>query len=188
MVLRSIGVNQMSKGNAVSDVKYQQSAEIWPRLYRYIYYKVQNREEAEELTQETCERVHPKIIARGIQEDKIEAYYFTTAKNLIAETWRKKVRQPATVSMDQLIGQGWEPSLPEQDTGLEDALIINKALQDLSDDYRLVLTLRIIEGWPVRAVAKKMKCSPGAVRSLQFRAVQALKEMLDEGGYFHEKV
>ncbi len=176
----------MRKGNAVSGVKDPQAAEIWPRLYRYIYYKVQNREEAEELTQETFKRVHPKKIAGVIEEDKIESYYFTTAKNLIAETWRKKVRQPATVSMDQLVGQGWEPSLPEQDMGLEDTLAINKAMQDLSDDYRLVLTLRIIEGWPVGAVAKKMKRSPGAVRSLQFRAIQALKELLDEGGYFLE--
>jgi DNA-directed RNA polymerase specialized sigma24 family protein len=114
MVLRNIGVKQMTKGNAVSDVRNLQTEAIWSRLYRYIYYKVQNREEAEELTQETFERVQPKILSGEVQDDKIEAYYFISAKNLIAEVWRKRARQPLTVSMDELAGQGWEPALPQQ--------------------------------------------------------------------------
>lgn len=176
----------MTKGHTATESTELRAAEIWRRLYRYIYYKVQNREEAEELTQETFERVQPKILSGAVQEDKIEAYCFMASKNLIAEVWRKRVRQPAMISMDELVTRGWEPALPEQDTEAEDSLILNWALQELNDDYRRVLILRIIEGWPVKEVAKKMKRSPGAVRSLQFRAVQALKELLDKGGYFHE--
>lgn len=174
----------MTKDQAVSDYRNLQTEAIWPRLYRYIYYKVQNREEAEELTQETFKRVQPKIVSGEVQDDKIEAYCFISAKNLIAEVWRKRVRQPVTISIDELAGQGLEPALPLQETEIEDTLVIGKALQDLNEDYRQVLTLRIIQGWPVDAVAKKMKRSPGAIRSLQFRAVQALKEVLDKGGYF----
>lgn len=174
----------MRNENAVSEYRCLQFEAIWPRLYRYIYYKVQNREEAEEFTQETFERIQPKVLAGEVQEDKVEGYCFITAKNLIAEAWRKRVRQPATVSIDDLAEQGWEPAIPMQETDVEDTLVIGKALQDLSDDYRRVLTLRIIQGWPVDIVAKKMNRSPGAIRSLQFRAVQALKEVLDKGGYF----
>ena len=61
-----------------------------------------------------------------------------------------------------------------------------EALSQLNPDYRKVLTYRIIEGWLVKEVAEKMKRSPGAIRSLQFRALQALKEILEKGGYFHE--
>ena len=65
-------------------------------------------------------------------------------------------------------------------------MIIRQALGQLSTEHRRVLTLRIIEGWPVENVARKMQRSPGAVRSLQFRAVRALKEILEKGGYFDE--
>ncbi|MDP1086143.1 sigma-70 family RNA polymerase sigma factor, partial [Klebsiella pneumoniae] len=80
--------------------------------------------------------------------------------------------------------KGWDPPGQEQQE-VEDRLMVQKAMKQLSPDYRKVLTYRIIEGWPVNEVAKKMKRSPGAVRSLQFRALQALKETLEKGGYFH---
>jgi len=166
----------------------QLARKIWARLYRYIYYKVQNHEEAEELTQETFERVQPRIAAGKVDEEKIEAYYFAAAKNLIAEEWRKRVRQQGTISMEELAGRGWEPALPEPDREAEDALLLKEALQRLENDHRRVLTLRIIEGWPVNVTAKKMRRTPGAIRSLQFRAVLALRELLQEGGYFDEGI
>ncbi len=156
------------------------------RLYRYLYYRVQNREEAEELTQETFKRVQPKLAAGVIQEGKLEAYYFAAAKNLLSEVWRNRVSRLATVSMEELAGRGWEPVLPPPDTAAEETLLIREALQRLSIDHRRVLTLRIIEGLPVKSVALKMKRSPGAIRALQFRAIRALKEELVEGGYFDE--
>jgi RNA polymerase sigma-70 factor, ECF subfamily len=185
-MLRDIGVNQMAGDNAGLGKRDLKAGEIWPRLYRYIYYRVQNREEAEELTQETFKRVHPRLASGELADDRVEAYCFATAKNLIAEVWRKRVRQPATVSMDELAGQGWEQALPVAEAAAEDIFLIREAFNRLSDDYRRVLTLRVIEGWPVKETARKMKRTPGAIRSLQFRAVQALKELLEEGGFFDE--
>lgn len=175
-------------GNLFSTGGEQLAREMWPRLYRYIYYKVQNREEAEELTQETFERVQTRLAAGKIQKEKVEAYYFAAARNLIAEVWRSRVRRPAMVSMDELAVQGLEPTLPAPDTEAEDAMLLREALQQLSHDHRQVLTLRVIEGWSVNLAAQKMQRTPGALRSLQFRAVQALKELLKEGGYFRERI
>jgi RNA polymerase sigma-70 factor, ECF subfamily len=184
-------IAQYRSDNLVDDktasrLRDAQVAEIWPRVYRYIYYKVQNREEAEELTQETFQRVHRQVNAGAVSEDKIEAYCFMTSKNLIAEVWRKRVRQPSMISMEELAGQGWEPAGPMPDTEAEDVLEINNALRQLGDVYQRVLTLRIIEGWSVKETAKMMNRSEGAIRSLQFRAVQSLKELLEKGGFFRE--
>ncbi len=54
-------MSQNRSENGLSTGNEQLAREIWPRLYRYIYYRVQNREEAEELTQETFKRVQPKL-------------------------------------------------------------------------------------------------------------------------------
>ncbi|MGI6317270.1 MAG: RNA polymerase sigma factor [Firmicutes bacterium] len=161
------------------------AAELWPRLYRFFYFKVQNREEAEELTQDTLDRVYRKIKTGSINgEEKIEAYTFAAARNLLTDLWRKRGRQFGSVSMDELREKGWD--IPHEPREVEEKMIIQEAMKQLSPEHRRVLTLRIIEGWPVESVAVKMKRSPGAVRSLQFRAVRALKEILEKGGYFHE--
>lgn len=159
--------------------------ELWPRVYRFFYYKVQNREEAEELTQEAMDRVYRKIKSGSINEaEKLQAYTFITARNLITDLWRKRGRQPGTVSMEELHDRGWDP--PQQPREIiEEKMMIQQAMEQLSPEHRQVLTLRIIEGRPVESVARKMRRSTGAVRSLQFRAVRALKEVLEEGGYFH---
>lgn len=158
--------------------------ELWPRIYKFVYYKVQNREEAEELTQETFRRVFPKIESGDVEQGKEKAYLMSAANNVVTEVWRKRARQPAMSSVDELKETGWEPAVPQAD--IEDAMLVRKALAELSPEYQKVLTMRIIEGRPVSEVARKMKRKPGAVRSLQFRAVKALKESLEKGGYFHE--
>ncbi len=158
--------------------------EFWPRLYRFFYYKVQNKEEAEELTQETFQKVFHQAGTARIDHEKIEAYLFTSARNLLTDLWRKRGRRPGFLSMEELQEKGWDIPQPRQE--MEEKLMVQEALQELSHDYKMILTYRIIEGWSVQEVAQKMKRKPGAVRSLQFRAVQALKNKLQEGGYFNE--
>jgi RNA polymerase sigma-70 factor (ECF subfamily) len=85
--------------------------------------------------------------------------------------------------MSELQDKGWDP--PQQPQEVEETMMIQQAMNELSPEHRQVLTLRIIEGWPVKNVARKMKRSQGAIRSLQFRAVKALREILEKGGYFH---
>lgn len=158
--------------------------EFWPRLYRFFYYKVQNKEEAEELTQETFHKVFRQTGKDDIEQDKIEAYLFTSARNLLTDLWRKRGRRPGSLSVEELREKGWD--IPQQRQEVEEKLVVQQALRELSHDYKKVLTYRIIEGWSVEEVAKKMGRKPGAVRSLQFRALQALKTKLQEGGYFDE--
>ena len=157
--------------------------EIWPRIYRFFYYKMQNREEAEELTQETFRCVWPQLEAGKVELDKLAGYSATAACNLLVDTWRSRGRQPLTTSLEGLQEKGWD--YPQQATEVEETLMVRQALKELNEEHRMVLTYRIIEGWPVDEVARKMKRSPGAVRSLQFRAIKALKDTLEKGGYFH---
>ena len=46
---------------------------LWPQVYKFIYYKVQNTEEAEELTQEVFQKVYRQLKKQNINEEKIKA-------------------------------------------------------------------------------------------------------------------
>lgn len=180
------GEENMKKSTEITTKKETWFSTQWPRVYRFFYYRVQNKEEAEELAQETFHRVFRQAETGGIRDnEKQEVYLFATARNLMTDLWRKRGRNPRPLSVEGLQEKGWDPPGWEQQE-VEEKLMVQEALSQLNPDYRKVLTYRIIEGWLVKEVAEKMKRSPGAIRSLQFRALQALKEILEKGGYFHE--
>ncbi|UNC93447.1 RNA polymerase sigma factor [Candidatus Contubernalis alkaliaceticus] len=156
--------------------------DLWPEVYRFVYYKVQNREEAEELTQDTFKRVYPKLIDNQVQPEKIRAYVFQAARNMMKDLWRKRARHPRVVNLEEVQESRWSDAGMENES--EDKMVIIEAMKELTEDYRHVLVWRVVEGYSVQEVAEKMERSPGAVRSLQFRAAQSLKQILEERGYF----
>jgi RNA polymerase sigma-70 factor, ECF subfamily len=60
----------------------------------------------------------------------------------------------------------------------ESAVRLADALAKLPDDYRDVLVLRVFEELPAEEVAQRMNRTAGAVRMLQMRALQALREVM----------
>ena len=67
----------------------------------------------------------------------------------------------------------------------EIALVVNRAIAELSEDLRRAVTLREIEGLSYEEIATAMQCPVGTVRSRIFRAREAvaakLKPLLDTG-------
>jgi RNA polymerase sigma-70 factor (ECF subfamily) len=55
---------------------------------------------------------------------------------------------------------------------------INKAISELSEEHRVVIVLRDIQGFTYEEIAKITKCPEGTVKSRINRARQALKEIL----------
>jgi RNA polymerase sigma-70 factor (ECF subfamily) len=70
------------------------------------------------------------------------------------------------------------PSPSQLASERESALQLAEALARLPDDYQTVLLLRIFEELPAEEVAQRMGRSAGAVRMLQMRALQALREVM----------
>ena len=70
------------------------------------------------------------------------------------------------------------PSPSQLASEREAAVRLADALARLPDDYRDVLLLRIFEELPAEEVAQRMNRSAGAVRMLQMRALQALREVM----------
>jgi RNA polymerase sigma-70 factor (ECF subfamily) len=143
----------------------------WPDVYRYVYYRVQNREEAEDVTQETYARALKKFASRGKLPS--QGYLKTIALNLIRDRWRRQQVQGVTVSLEDVF------LLRESD---EEAAVnrnvIRILMEQLSEEQRTVLQLRIIEGYSRAETALRMGKSEDAVRGLQYRAVQALRSLM----------
>jgi RNA polymerase sigma factor (sigma-70 family) len=72
-------------------------------------------------------------------------------------------------------------SLPSEEVGLREMMQrLNEAMQQLSEDHRMVVTLHDIQGLPHEEIAGILQCNPGTVRSRLFYARQQLQALLSD--------
>lgn len=150
-----------------------------PAIYRFIYSKVGNREEAEDLTSQ----VYLKALS-GLDQTRdaisAQAWLFQVARTTIADYWRGFYRLRAS-SLDDLMALGWDGSAPSGMAAVSDAdERARRVLSGLSERYREVLTLRFLQNLSLKETAAEMGLSEANVKVLQFRALRKASQFLDE--------
>lgn len=150
----------------------------WETIYRYIYYKVQNKEEAEDITQETYYKAVLYMQKNDINMDTIVGFLKTISLNILRDKWRKNNRQGVIVNFDDVRQE--ETSVKDCTEELVKRDIILGALKLLNEEQRTVIDLRILKGYSVAETAKKMNKKEVTVRGLQFRALKKLSRILKD--------
>lgn len=148
----------------------------WEPVYRFLYCRVQNREEAEELTQEAFLRTL-KSMGGILNPQAFPSYLYTVARHLLADHWRLAARLTQEPLPEEAAAAG-DVDPVEVVAEEERRQAIREALDTLLPQHREVIHLRIVEGYSVKETAVALGRTEGAVRSLQYRAVHAFKEVL----------
>lgn len=151
-------------------------ASTWEPLYRYIYYKVQNREEAEDITQETFVKAISYMQKGSNRIEKYISFLKTVSLNVIRDRWRKKKHQGTNVNLDDINPEAI--SLEDSAEISAQRELIKDALNRLNEEQYKVIELRILKGYTVAETARIMNKTEGAVRVLQYRSLQALSIIL----------
>ncbi len=146
---------------------------------------VKDRAEAEDVAQDTFIRAY-----RSLANFRGESAFYTwlyriavnTAKNFLVARGRRPPATDLDADEAELIYQ--EQGLTEQATPegelerdqAEQALM--KALQGLSNELRMAITLRELEGMSYESIAEVMDTPIGTVRSRIFRAREAIAQQI----------
>lgn len=144
------------------------------KVYRYIYYKVGNATEAEDLTEQVFLQAWEAIDRYRQQGAPFAAWLFRLAHNRVIDYHRtKKSHAPL------------DPSLEDSRPGPEEIVArrldvqnLKQALKRLTEEQQQVILLRFVEGMSHAEVGAIIGKSEGAVRSIQYRALLALGEIL----------
>lgn len=152
-------------------------ADTWRELYSFIYYKVQNREEAEDITQETYAKAISYLNKNDVEILKYSSFLKSISMNIIRDRWRVKKRQGSSVNLDDVKPE--EIAIEDFTSSLSEKAQIEEAMSWLTKEQQTVIELRIIKGYSVAETAKLMNKKQGAIRVLQLRAVRALAELLE---------
>src|SRR5215813_946110 len=142
------------------------------RVYAFIARRVRDRNEIEDLTSEIFHQALaalPRFEWRGAP---FAAWLFKIASNTIIDNVKKTAKEKAVTNLPADL----EVS-PAEIEEIEQRATLVELVEQLPDDQRRVIVLRFAEERSIREVAHALSRSEGAVKQLQFRALQNLRTM-----------
>jgi len=143
-------------------------------VYAFIYARVGNRADAEDLTQQVALKAIPRL-RQGSPASAIRGYLFATARSVLGGFWSTRLGLSESELHDDL---AMATPVPYSEESAERAMRI---LAELSDNYRRVLELRFLHGYSLKEVAAEMRSTVGAVKVMQLRALRAAAKVRLDG-------
>lgn len=143
---------------------YEQNFE---RVYAFIARRVSTREIAEDLTSEVFHHALAKLDTFEWRGAPFAAWLYRIAANAIADRWNRASTQHE-VPTDSLDDCGF-------DDDTERRAMLFQLIDSLPDDQRTVIVQRFVEQRSIAEIARGMQRSEGAIKQLQFRALQSLR-------------
>lgn len=146
-------------------------AELYERnfhpVYAYVARRVQNREEAEDVTSEVFHHALAKIKSFEWRGVPFAAWLVKIAANTIADRWKRGAREPSDSVPDDVEDTNWED--------LEQRAMLFQLVENLPADQRRVIVMRFAEQKSIREIAQEIRRTEGAIKQLQFRALEKLR-------------
>lgn len=137
-------------------------------VYAFIYARVGNRPDAEDLTQAVALKAIPRLRASA-GPAAIRAYLFATARSQLAGFWASRFgtsTDELTENMagEPAAGEPFQSDAPER---------VGRILEALPINYRRLLELRFLRGYSLKEVAAELGSTVGAIKVMQLRALRA---------------
>lgn len=148
------------------------------KIYRFVFFKVNSAEDAKDLTSEVFLKTW-----QYIKNDKaiknLNAFVYMVARNCIIDFYRERSRKESNeefINEAHLAISGDNPLLKQiKETEIAETL---KALSQLKDEYREAIILHYLNELSAREMSQILGKSPGAIRVLLYRALNALKSAI----------
>ncbi len=148
------------------------------QVFRFVYYRVNDRALAEDFTSETFLRALRRISTINYQGRDIGAWFMTIARNIVFDH-TKSARFRLELTMAESV------ETADQEAGPEHAVLAHltntrllAAVNELNEEQKECIVLRFLHGLSVAETAAVMGKNDGAIKALQHRAVKRLASMV----------
>jgi RNA polymerase sigma-70 factor (ECF subfamily) len=147
-------------------------------VFRFIYFRVNDRALAEDFTSETFLRALRRIGTISYQGRDIGAWFVTIARNIILDHVKSARNRLEVTTADTVEGDQREPSPESAVLDLLTSERLMVAVNQLGDEQRECVMLRFIQGFSVSETAAVMGKNDGAIKALQHRAIRKLADLI----------
>ena len=171
--LQKLG-QQFSNGDAAA---FDQIFDLFAdKLFRYISLKIKT-DDAEDILELTLLKAWENRDKYDSTKSNIQTWLFTIARNTIIDHYR---------SYKEIISEeeGEINNIASEDSPVKKAeqkltqIAIEKALSELSEIQREVITLRYMEDLSFKEIAQILNKNEGTIRVIQLRALSKLKSIM----------
>jgi RNA polymerase sigma-70 factor (ECF subfamily) len=152
----------------------------YPAIYRYVRYRLDDIQLVEDISAEVFLRLLNAFHCKGREVRDARAWLFGTANHLINDALRRKYRKPLENIDDyESLSAGENPERSAESR--DDQRMVQRAMVHLTEDQQQVISLRFMMELSLDETARIMNKSVGAVKTLQFRALAALRRYIERG-------
>jgi RNA polymerase sigma-70 factor (ECF subfamily) len=153
---------------------YRQHA---PAIFRYFTFRTQDRATAEDLTGAVFVKMVEGLARYEERGAPFSAWLFRIAHDRLVDHHRRSALRQTEALSEAL----------EDDTPGTEAQAMTRSAQrrlqqlvaNLSEDQRIVVQLRFVEGYSLEECAQLLQKTTGAIKALQHRALRQLAERMD---------
>lgn len=147
------------------------------QVYAFIASRVHDRDVAEDLTSDVFHRALANLRHYEWRGAPFAAWLIRIAANAIADQSKRAAREVTTSEEPPETGAASEPDLD----GIEHRARLLRLVSQLPGNQRRVIQQRFVEQRSIREIARQLGRSEGAVKQLQFRALQSLRAQMEGG-------
>ncbi len=150
----------------------------FPPIFQFIRLRVGERALAEDLASEVFVKLVEALQGNNAPRHSLRGWLFRVARNAIHDHYGKS-RQLPTTTLDE-----WLPASPDNDPEVQFMRTLSverarRAIRMLAAEQQEVLILRFGQMLSLQETADIMGRSTNAVKSLQFRAINTLRSILE---------
>jgi RNA polymerase sigma-70 factor, ECF subfamily len=151
------------------------AAQAFRRHYRQIYGFVRRRtasdSEAEDIAAEVFADAAAALERFEPGATPVLAWLYTVARRRLADEARRRSRTPGLATIE-----------PSVEYGPDVTKALRRSIGALPEGQRAVVVLKLIEGWSFREIAERLGVSEAACKMRLSRALEQLRDALDEEG------
>ena len=149
------------------------------QVYRYVFYRVRNEAEAEDVTSDVFMRA---LRAMPTYEPRqaFLAWLYRIARNAVIDRGRRRATREQ-VSFQDALAHPDADHVVHPDADLlagSDATVVRRAMEQLTPLQQEILVLRYVEGFDTKTISKLVGKRDGTIRGIEFRALAAMRTLI----------
>lgn len=148
-------------------------------IYRYIYFRVNNVQDAEDLTEQVFLKAWEALPGYKQKGKPLLNWLYRIAHNSVIDFYRRR-KQSEKITDDELNWENESVNVLDEVIEVEEAHLLARAIKQLPDEQQELVILRFVEGFNHDEVAEILQKSNGACRTIQYRALAKLNRLLSD--------
>jgi len=168
-------IKRVRAGDQIAFSKIYQAYE--QPIYRFIYFRVSDKEKAQDLTSEVFIKVLDCLKNSQSEIGNFRAFIYKTARNLIIDFYRTR---KFPLSLEEIRDLPSREDLKQKVEKSSQLSQIKKYFQQLKPEYQEPVLLHFFAGLPYKEVAKILGESEANVKMRSYRGIKALKVLLNQ--------